>query len=393
MGEPGGGKTRLAEEFVASVRGRARVAWGRASDDDAVPYWPWRQVFRALDLPLALPDSTAAGGNSPGRQLDVAEQAVAALGEAAPLRPVVVVLDDMQWADGASLHLLRRLAVDIGGARLFVVVTVREGPAGSAFDETMASLAGRPYASCAWRPWRPATWRVARRHPPPLGRRRAGAPLLRGRVRGHHGGAVRRPVAADGVRRRPRRVPSGRRHGRGLVLRRPGALRRLLLRRRRAGALMCQGSVSSVLGRLAALLGRRDDAEHHYAAGASMDRRAGALSYLAETLAWWAELAVEEDAVHARPRAEEAAAIARRLGLGPTAAAAGAALDRLAAPSDPLTRRERQVAALVAEGRSNRDIADALFLSERTVETHVRRILGKLGLLSRTQLAAWTLTR
>lgn len=165
-----------------------------------------------------------------------------------------------------------------------------------------------------------------------------------------------------------------------------------------AGALMSQGSVSSVLGRLAALLGRRDDAEHHYAehhyaAGASMDRRAGALPYLAETLAWWAELAVEEDAVHARPRAEEAAAIARRLGLGPTAAAAGAALDRLAAPSDPLTRRERQVAALVAEGRSNRDIADALFLSERTVETHVRRILGKLGLSSRTQLAAWTLTR
>jgi len=56
---------------------------------------------------------------------------------------------------------------------------------------------------------------------------------------------------------------------------------------------------------------------------------------------------------------------------------------------DPLTDRERQVAALVARGASNREIAGTLFLSERTVESHVQHILNKLGFRSRVQIAAW----
>jgi tetratricopeptide (TPR) repeat protein len=58
-----------------------------------------------------------------------------------------------------------------------------------------------------------------------------------------------------------------------------------------------------------------------------------------------------------------------------------------------LTARERDVATLVAQGKSNRAIADALVLSERTVESHVSNILAKLGFSARTQIAAWAVEK
>jgi DNA-binding NarL/FixJ family response regulator len=54
-----------------------------------------------------------------------------------------------------------------------------------------------------------------------------------------------------------------------------------------------------------------------------------------------------------------------------------------------LTAREREVATLIARGYSNREIAEALVVSERTVETHSGHIREKLGLTSRTQVATW----
>lgn len=54
-----------------------------------------------------------------------------------------------------------------------------------------------------------------------------------------------------------------------------------------------------------------------------------------------------------------------------------------------LTEREREIAALVTRGRSNREIAGVLVLSERTVETHIGNILAKLAFGSRSQIAAW----
>jgi DNA-binding NarL/FixJ family response regulator len=54
-----------------------------------------------------------------------------------------------------------------------------------------------------------------------------------------------------------------------------------------------------------------------------------------------------------------------------------------------LTRREREVAKLVARGLTNRRIAEELVLSERTVENHVSNILKKLNLSSRSEVAAW----
>ncbi|OLE22989.1 MAG: hypothetical protein AUG44_23395 [Actinobacteria bacterium 13_1_20CM_3_71_11] len=63
------------------------------------------------------------------------------------------------------------------------------------------------------------------------------------------------------------------------------------------------------------------------------------------------------------------------------------------APAPHLTPRERQVAALVAEGLSNRQIAHRLGTSQRTAESHVENILRKLAFTARTQIAAWVVQR
>jgi DNA-binding NarL/FixJ family response regulator len=58
-----------------------------------------------------------------------------------------------------------------------------------------------------------------------------------------------------------------------------------------------------------------------------------------------------------------------------------------------LTEREREVAALVAQGKSNRALADELVVSERTIAKHVENILSKLGFSSRAQIAAWAVEK
>ena len=58
---------------------------------------------------------------------------------------------------------------------------------------------------------------------------------------------------------------------------------------------------------------------------------------------------------------------------------------------EPLTRRQREVVTLVARGLTNREIAERLFLSERTVEGHLEQIRVRLGVRSRTQIVAWDL--
>jgi DNA-binding NarL/FixJ family response regulator len=55
-----------------------------------------------------------------------------------------------------------------------------------------------------------------------------------------------------------------------------------------------------------------------------------------------------------------------------------------------LSPREAEVAALVAEGLTNRQIAERLVLSERTAQNHVQHILTKLGFATRSQIAAWS---
>jgi two-component system, NarL family, response regulator LiaR len=62
-----------------------------------------------------------------------------------------------------------------------------------------------------------------------------------------------------------------------------------------------------------------------------------------------------------------------------------------AIPSSDLTAREQEVIQLVAQGRSNREIAEALTISEKTVKAHISNILGKLGLNDRTQMAVYAI--
>ncbi len=57
-------------------------------------------------------------------------------------------------------------------------------------------------------------------------------------------------------------------------------------------------------------------------------------------------------------------------------------------PSNKLTRREQEIAILVAQGLTNRQVASELSISEHTAATHVRRILKKLGLQSRSQIGS-----
>ena len=63
-----------------------------------------------------------------------------------------------------------------------------------------------------------------------------------------------------------------------------------------------------------------------------------------------------------------------------------------AAGAGLLGKREADVARLVADGLTNKQIGARLFISERTVDSHVRSILNKLGFNSRAQIAAWMAT-
>ncbi|HMJ74327.1 MAG TPA: response regulator transcription factor, partial [Iamia sp.] len=79
-------------------------------------------------------------------------------------------------------------------------------------------------------------------------------------------------------------------------------------------------------------------------------------------------------------RQQQLDALQRRLGGAPTDDATGV---------ESLTPREREVLALVAEGLSNGELAERLYISPRTAGVHVSNILAKLGVSRRTEAAAW----
>jgi DNA-binding CsgD family transcriptional regulator len=107
--------------------------------------------------------------------------------------------------------------------------------------------------------------------------------------------------------------------------------------------------------------------------------------------------ACEEAVASALPPGVLRAELARGERLSHDLAIAYALDGEQAAPAAPredvspaLTPRERQVAELVTRGLSNRQIAETLVLSPRTVDRHLENILAKLGFTSRVQVATWT---
>lgn len=154
-GEPGIGKTRLAEEAVrmASSLGMA-AAWGRAVEDEgSPPFWPFRTVVRLLapgaadPWPDLVPSDALAGSGSAEAHAQARfrafESVTSFLVSSAAEGGLLVVVDDLQWADASSLRLLVHLAGAVADARLVVVATYRDTEIGrrDALKQTLGDLA------------------------------------------------------------------------------------------------------------------------------------------------------------------------------------------------------------------------------------------------------------
>ena len=154
VGEPGIGKTRLATELATYARLRgAEVLWGRSYEaESAIPYLPFVEPLRAYtaahsveslreqlakgatdieklvpDLRQRIPDLESSTDVEPEQErYRLFESVTAFLLSAAGDAPLVLVLDDLHWADRPSLLLLQHLARRLSGQRLLVVGTYRD---------------------------------------------------------------------------------------------------------------------------------------------------------------------------------------------------------------------------------------------------------------------------
>jgi non-specific serine/threonine protein kinase len=143
----------------------------------------------------------------------------------------------------------------------------------------------------------------------------------------------------------------------------------------------------AVLATVLATIGQTDRAARLWGAAEALEEASGAVSEV--HLDYKTELRAARSQIGEQVFGALWAA-GRALSLDQVMALAFAAdLAPSAAGPDTLTGREREVAALLARGYSNRQVADALVIGERTVETHVGNVLAKLGLASRHLVSAW----
>lgn len=176
-----------------------------------------------------------------------------------------------------------------------------------------------------------------------------------------------------------------------------------------AGTASYGGPVELALGSLCAFLGELDEAVADLETALAYCRRMRAPGFEVEA-AWELAAALARrsgpgDRERAAELASQVRAGADRLAMAPWLARADALIARLdpgrsadGRPGPglglaPLSPREEEVAFFVAQGLTNREIAGALFVSERTAQTHVQHILTKLGFSRRSQIAAWVAER
>jgi DNA-binding CsgD family transcriptional regulator len=163
------------------------------------------------------------------------------------------------------------------------------------------------------------------------------------------------------------------------------------------GTVAYGGPVEFYLGLAAGHLGELDDAVVELERATHVCALNGAAGFgleaLYELAAILARRAESRDLPRARTLAAESARQAAVLGMPPFAKKAGRLITQLDGDTATgLTRREREVAELVADGLTNREIAERLYLSERTSQNHVQHILTKLNLPNRSQIV-WITTR
>src|SRR4051794_8711759 len=171
-GEPGIGKSRLAEEVGRHARRRgARVYVGRCWEAGGAPaYWPWIQALRAYirdndpeavraqlrgegaelatilpELRTLLPDlPEPPPADSDGARFRLLESVASFLRNAASAGPVVFGLDDLHAADAPSLLLLRFVAGQLAGGPILIVGCYRDTEVGPELAETLADVAREP---------------------------------------------------------------------------------------------------------------------------------------------------------------------------------------------------------------------------------------------------------
>jgi DNA-binding NarL/FixJ family response regulator len=167
-----------------------------------------------------------------------------------------------------------------------------------------------------------------------------------------------------------------------------------------SGTVITKGSGFLYLGIAAAALGDVESAVADITRSVYDNNRSGAVALnvvarqeLAEVLARRQHGA---DLDHARRLASAVLSEAQRLGMPPFVVRASAllsSLPRRRVKSEGLTPRELEVARLLADGLTNRQVGLRLGISGKTAENHVDRILSKLGFASRAQVAAWVASR